>query len=301
MTSIAPGSHDRKVVVGVDTHKYVHVAVALDELGARLAEQHVATNREGYARLEAWAASLGRVSVFGVEGTGSYGAGLAGFLRRMGYRVVEVNRGDRRSRRTNGKSDTLDAEAAARAVLNGTALAVPKSAEGTVEMIRQVKVARDTARKGRTSAIVTLKALLVTAPSELPEQLVGLTDKILIHRCANLRPGALSSPVAAAKHSLRALAKRHQVLSNEMAAHDAILDQLTIQHAPCGRGSGSALTPPPKCSLSSATTPSGCAPKRRLPSSAAPALSLPRLAFPSGTAFPGAGTERPTPLFTGPS
>ncbi len=81
MTSIAPGSHDRKVVVGVDTHKYVHVTVALE---ARLAEQHVPANREGYARLEAWGASLSLPAVFGVEGTGSYGAGLAGFLRRMG-------------------------------------------------------------------------------------------------------------------------------------------------------------------------------------------------------------------------
>ena len=72
---------------------------------------------------------------FGIEGTGSYGAGLAGFLRRGGHRVVEVNRGDRRARRNNGKSDSGDAEAAARAVLSGQASAVPKSADGVVEMI----------------------------------------------------------------------------------------------------------------------------------------------------------------------
>jgi len=232
MTSIAPDAHHRKIVVGVDTHKYAHVAVALDALGVRVGERHVPANREGYARLEAWAASLGRVTAFGVEGTGSYGAGVASFLRRNGHRIIEVNRGDRRSRRNNGKTDTLDAEAAARAVLSGEAAAVPKSADGTVEMIRQLKIARDTARKGRTSAIVTLKALIVTCPDELRETFDGFTDKILIDRCASLRPGAVSSPTAAAKHSLRALARRYQALDAEIAAHDAVLDELTKNHAP---------------------------------------------------------------------
>lgn len=232
MTSVAPDAHNRKIVVGVDTHKYAHVAVALDQLGVRVGERHVPANREGYARLEVWAASLGRVSAFGIEGTGSYGAGVTSFLRRSGHRIVEVNRGDRRSRRSNGKTDTLDAEAAARSVLSGEAAAVPKSADGTVEMIRQLKIARDTARKGRTSAIVTLKALIVTCPDELREQFDGFTDKPLIERCANLRPGAVSSPMAAAKHSLRALAKRYQALDAEIAAHDAVLDELTRNHAP---------------------------------------------------------------------
>jgi transposase len=232
MTSIALDAHNRKIVIGVDTHKYVHVAVALDNLGARLGDVHVPANREGYARLEAWAGALGRVSAFGVEGTGSYGVGLASFLRRGGHRIIEVNRGDRRSRRNNGKTDTLDAEAAARAVLSGAAHAVPKSADGTIEMIRQVKIARDTARKGRTSAIVTLKALIVTTPAELREQLGGLTDKVLIDRCASLRPGAVSSTIAAAKHALRALARRWQCLDAEITAHDALVDELTAAHAP---------------------------------------------------------------------
>ena len=228
----------RQIIIGVDTHKYAHVAVALDHLGARLAAQHVAANREGYAQLEAWAASLagnGRVVAFGVEGTGSYGVGLASFLRRTGRRVVEVNRGDRRNRRSNGKSDTLDAEAAARAVLSGQAVAIPKSADGTAEMIRQIKIARDTARKARTSAIITLKALIVTVPVELREQLGGLSDKILIGRCAGLRPGAVTSPTASAKHALRTLAKRYQALDTEIREHDTILDDLTRSHAPTMR------------------------------------------------------------------
>jgi transposase len=225
----------RQITIGVDTHKYAHVAVALDHLGARIAAQHVAANREGYAQLEAWAASLagnGRVVAYGIEGTGSYGVGLASFLRRTGHRVIEVNRGDRRSRRSNGKSDTLDAEAAARAVLAGQAAAIPKSADGTAEMIRQIKIARDTARKAKTTAMITLKALTVTVPGELREQLNGLSDKALIEKCAGMRPGAVSCPTASAKHALRTLAKRYQLLKAEIRDHDTILDDLTRSHVP---------------------------------------------------------------------
>ena len=232
MASIAPEPERGGIIVGVDTHKHTHAAVAVDELGARLGECVVRANRDGYAQLEAWAVSLGRPTAFGVEGTGSYGVGLASWLRRSGYRLVEVNRGDRRSRRNNGKTDTGDAEAAARSVLSGEATAVPKSADGTVEMIRQVKIARDTARKGRTSAIVTLKAVIVTVPAELREQLDGLTDKALIDRCAGLRPGAIDTPVASAKHTLRSLARRWTALNAEIDDHDRILDELTRAHSP---------------------------------------------------------------------
>ena len=169
MQSITPTDVERKVLVGVDTHKHLHVAVAIDTVGARLAQRIVTADTSGYAELAAWAQGLGRVEAFGVEGTGSYGAGLASFLRRRGFRIVEVNRGDRRARRANGKSDTLDAELAARAVLSGEATATPKAADGSSEMIRQIKIARDTAVKARTQAIVTLKALVVNASPELRE------------------------------------------------------------------------------------------------------------------------------------
>lgn len=164
MTSIASLEPSRRVVVGVDTHKHLHVAVALDLLGVRLGDTLVSADSGGYAQLRDWALSMGRVESFGIEGTGSYGAGLTSFLRRHGQRIIEVNRGDRRTRREKGKSDTIDAEMAARSVLAGKATSVPKTADGLCEMIRQVKVARDTARKGRTSAIITLKALVVEPP-----------------------------------------------------------------------------------------------------------------------------------------
>ena len=233
MASIPPGQPRRKVVVGVDTHKHVHVAVALDALGGRFGGLTIPATTDGYAQLERWARALGDVAAVGVEGTGSYGAGLSRLLRRRGHHVVEVNRPDRRLRRQRGKSDTIDAENAARAVLNGQATAVPKSGEHQVEMIRHVKIARDTAVKARTQAIVALKALLVGVPAALREQLEPLTGKrALIERCAALRPGDVSSPTASAKHAVRSLARRWLDLDAEVKAHDEHLTRLTAERAP---------------------------------------------------------------------
>ncbi len=220
------------VIVGVDTHKYVHVAVAINALGARLANLSAPANRAGYAELVAWARSLGTVEAFGIEGTGSYGVGLASFVRRHALRVVEVSHCDRRKRRNNGKSDTLDAETAARSVLAGIATNVPKTADGAAEMARQIKVARDTAVKARSAAIIALKTLIVNAPGELREVLEPLTDRKLIDRCARLLPGVIADTVASTQHALRALATRWLMLSTEIDAHDGTLDAITQAAAP---------------------------------------------------------------------
>jgi transposase len=172
-------SETRRIIVGVDTHKHVHVAVAIDASGVRLEDRSFPADTGGYKQLAEWAATLGRVTAYGLEGTGSYGAGLTSLLRRRGHHVVEVNRGNRQARRTAGKSDTADAEVAARQVLAGVATAVPKTGDGQIEILRQVKVARDTAVKARTSAIITLKQIIVNAPAELREELASLGDKTL--------------------------------------------------------------------------------------------------------------------------
>ncbi len=226
---------EEKVTVGVDTHKHFHVAVALSEQGARLGEITVAADPGGYEQLLDWARSLGAPWCFGVEGCGSYGQGLVSHLRRHDQRVVEAGRPDRRDRRERGKSDPIDAENAARAVLAGTATGVPKSADGTSEMIREVKIARDTAVKAKSQAIITLKALIVTAPEELRGELQPLTKAKLRERCAGLRPGRLDTPLAAAKHALRALARRWQSLEREIKEHDRLLDTLTALAAPALR------------------------------------------------------------------
>jgi transposase len=225
------------IVVGVDTHKHTHVAVALDQLGAVLDSTTITVNRAGYARLRNWATGLaaeydGAPVVFGIEGTGSYGAGLASFLRRAGDRVVEVNRGDRSVRHLRGKDDTIDAETAARSVLSGSATATPKTGEGTVEMIRQVKIAKDTATKARTQAIVTLKTVLVNAPAELREALEPLGDRELLDACRALRYESMDAPEDAARYTLRALADRHRSLDYEARRHERVLDTLTDRVAP---------------------------------------------------------------------
>jgi transposase len=231
VTSI-PDSGPRRIVVGVDTHKYAHVAVAVDQVGARLAETTISVDRAGYEQLEQWARQHGEKIRFGIEGTGSYGAGLASFLRRSGYRVIEVNRPDRRIRHLHGKDDPLAAEAAARAVLAGTATAVPKSAEGTVEMIRQVKIAKDTAVTARSQAIITLKTVVVTAPAKLREQLEPLSDAQLIQTCRELTYESMSGPADATRYALRSLAQRYCDLDREARLHDRVLQTLTQRVAP---------------------------------------------------------------------
>jgi transposase len=201
-------------------------------LGVRLEGRTFPADTSGYEQLALWAETLGRLDAFGVEGTGSYGAGLTSLLRRRGHRVVEVNRGNRQARRNAGKSDPADAEVAARQVLAGVATAVPKTADGQVEILRQVKVARDTAVKARTSAIITLKQIVVNAPAALREQLGVLGDKALIARCAGFRVGQVTDTTTAAKYTLRVLARRWQALNAEIVDADHILDRVTTATAP---------------------------------------------------------------------
>ena len=241
------GSRGVEMVVGVDTHQDEHVAVAIDRQGVRLGKLHTVATTHGYEELERWSRGLGEIHAFGIEGTGSYGAGVARFLTSRGYTVVEVNRPDRSTRYRKGKSDPTDAEMAARAVLAGVADATPKSGEGEVEMIRMLKSAKDSAVKARTQAINQMKALVVTAPAELRETLDGLAAGALVTRCKSFRTGRLDGPLAAARYTLRSLARRYRQLSKEVLDLEAELDRLTRTAAPAlvdgfGIGPDSAAT-----------------------------------------------------------
>jgi transposase len=168
-----------------------------------------------------------------VEGTGSYGAGLARYLKAAGVSVMEVERPKRRHLRRNGKSDTIDAEAAARAVLADDTVGEPKSADGQAEMIRILRSARQSAMKARTQAANQLQALLVTAPEDLRHRLRKLSTKNLVDTCARLRPGAGPNDVhTATKFALRSVARRYQLLSEEIAELDEQLDRLVADAAP---------------------------------------------------------------------
>ena len=233
MPSIALERTD--VIVGVDTHKDEHVAVAIDGLGGLVDQpQFVAANPDGYAQLLAWASSLGDIHAFGVEGCGSYGSGLAKFLRRHDRKVHEVARPPRKGeRRMSGKSDAIDAEHAARVVLSGTGTATPKLANGQIEAIRVIKIARDTAVKAHTTAMITLKAVLVTASDELRGELEPLTDHKLVVACAELATGGdPADPEIAMAHTLSHLARRWLDLHEEIKIHTAHLKRLTKAAAP---------------------------------------------------------------------
>jgi transposase len=220
------------VLIGVDTHKDQHVAVALDRHGAVLGHLQIPATSKGYETLLEWAVGHGALQpadlLVALEGSGSYGAGLCRHLLAAGCSVREVSRPNRQ----HGKDDWIDAEMAARSLLAGTATAEPKTSDGPVEMLRLLKSTKDSAVHARTRAINQLKALLVTVPTALREQLQTLRNKELLERCAQLRPGAIATPLAAARLALRSLARRIQQLSAEIEALVLQLDAITNELAP---------------------------------------------------------------------
>ena len=217
---------------GVDTHRDTHVAAVVDTSGRVLGSASFGANAAGYEQLEDWLHSLGRVTRVGVEGTGSYGAGLARYLTAAGIDVVEVNRPNRQLRRQRGgKTDSVDAEAAARAAASGQATAVPKSGDGPVECIRMLLVARRSATKARTQAANQIHALVVTAPEPLKHQLRDLKLKARVRTCAAFRPNG-DSCVSYAKRALRHLARRYQTLDAEITQLEAEIRRLCARANP---------------------------------------------------------------------
>jgi transposase len=208
------------------------VAAVIDQAGRLLDTQAFAASTRGYVTLVTWAERFGPVERIGVEGTGTYGAGLARFARAYGLQVIEVNRPDRSTRRRQGKSDPIDAQAAARATLAGVAASTPKTREGQVEMIRVLRVARRGALKARVAAAEQLHGVLYSAPEELRQPLLNLKTKTLVRLCAAMRPGPLTSPTAATKTTLRTLARRWQQLQGELDQLDGQLQALVAAAAP---------------------------------------------------------------------
>ena len=224
----APG-----ITGGVDTHLDTHVAAALDPLGRLIGSEPFAADAAGYKALLAWLETFGEVTKVGMEGTCSYGVGLARFLRRKGIDVVEVNRPNRQARRNHGKSDPLDAIEAARAALSGRATGAGKTKDGPVEAIRVLVVAKRSARGARIKALVQMRHLGFTAPEQLHCRLKGLSVTALVAEGAKLRSTRASDAVTAAtKAALSSLAHRVQALDAEIAELDEKIESLLVATAP---------------------------------------------------------------------
>jgi hypothetical protein len=210
----------RVITGGVDTHADLHVAAALDPIGGLLGVREFPATAAGYASLLSWMSGFGTLAVAGVEGTGSYGAGLARHLAAAGVRVVEVDRPDRQDRARQGKSDPLDAVSAARAALSGRASGAPRGRDGAVEAIRALMVAKRSARAERTQAINQARALLVTGPEDLRARFARHTPAQLVAALAALRPRPGDVPGYATRVALRELGRRARFLEALGVAHE---------------------------------------------------------------------------------
>ncbi|MFI5794320.1 IS110 family transposase [Streptomyces sp. NPDC051677] len=237
----------------MDTHGEVHVAAVVSPLGKVLGAESFPATAVGYRRLFVWARKLGTVRRAGVEGTGTFGAGLSRYLLAQQVQVFEVNRPDRSARRLLGKSDPLDAQAAARAVLSGRARARAKTGDGPVQSARMFKLAKDSAVKARTQAIDQLKAVLVVAEPALRERLSALGNRELFRTCACLGPldgedGEGEDAVTqATRITLSLLAQRIEQLTGQIDELNRRLTRLVERHAPqlltpVGIGPDSAVT-----------------------------------------------------------
>jgi transposase len=216
----------RRVVIGADSHlDTIHLA-AITDTGQLLGDAEFNTNPTGYHAAICWARSFGEVLSAGVEGTSSYGTGFTQALQANDIHVIEVNRPDRAARRRQGKSDPLDAYSAARAVLAGDGLSVPKDAH--TNALKALLIARRGAVKARTAAIQQIKDLLVTAPAELRERYRRYTTTLaLVGALARYRPTEQDRVTTAVLMSCKALARRIEFLQRQIEELTAELDTLT--------------------------------------------------------------------------
>ena len=218
-----------QVIIGVDTHKEIHVA-AVDWRGTLVGEERFPTTRQGYRQLESWARSLGDVLRVGVECSGSYGSGLTRHLLKNGFAVLEVTFPDKTVRRKRGKGDFVDAEMAAEAAFTGARTVTPKSRDGMVEALRMPRKTRSTAVAARRVALQMIRADVISAPEELR----GMTRMQLIRHLVATRPDSTGfrTPLGAAKIALKRLAKRYVDLDDEVSELDDMIDAILADAAP---------------------------------------------------------------------
>jgi len=227
------GTNPDAVIGGVDTHVDVHVAAAVNHVGGVLGVEAFATTRSGYRQLVSWLRSHGELTLVGVEGTGSYGVELSRYLARAGVSVVEVDRPNRQMRHRQGKSDPVDAVAAARAALSGQATGLPKSRDGNVEAIRVLMIARRSAVDTRIETLNQLRHVVFCATPEIRTRFTGLTAIALANKASSLRPRHSDDPVRyTTLITIRALGQRVQYLRDETKRLNRLLRPLIRDTAP---------------------------------------------------------------------
>ena len=221
----------REVIGGVDTHKDTHVVAVIDTLGRVCGTAAFPTTALGYANLLRWVQSCGTVRRIGVEGTSSYGAGLTRYLRRAGIDLVEVNRPNRQFRRERGTSDLVDAEAAARAALVQETARVPKAQDGTVELLRIIRVQRRSAIHARTQAANQLHAIVSSAPDSIRARLRDCNIPAVVAKLQRRRSSTVALELVT-NEVLRGLAQRWTRLHREIHLLDKQIDELVRACAP---------------------------------------------------------------------
>ena len=284
----------RAITGGVDTHADAHVAAALDPLGGLLGVREFPATAAGYAGLLSWLAGFGTVALAGIEGTGSYGAGLARHVAAAGIRVVEAVRADRQDRRRNGKSDPLDAVSAARAAQSGRAAGAPRGRDGAVEAIRALTGDGRSARNERTQAINQARSLILTGPDDLRARFARHSAAALAEAIAALRPRPGDAAEYAVRVALRELGRRVEFLDGQLERlDDLIVPLVTARAGGCSPCTASARTPRRCCWWRPAITRSGCAARPPGRTCAAPRRSPHRRGRSGGTASIPAATARP--------
>jgi transposase len=222
----------RAITGGVDTHADVHVAAALDPIGGLPGVKEFPATPAGYASLLGWLGGFGAVCLVGIEGTGSYGAGLTRHVTAAGIRVAGADRSDRQDRRRQGKSGPLDAVSAARAAQSGRARGAPKGRDGSVEAIRALMVARRSAAGERTRAINQARALVLTGPDDIRIRFTKHTAAALVAELASLRPRPGDVPGYATRIALRELGRRAQFLDGQPGRPGELIAPLVTTRAP---------------------------------------------------------------------
>ena len=249
----------RAITGGVDTHADVHVAAALDPIGGLLGVREFPATTAGYARLLDWLAGFGTVALAGIEGTGSYGAGLSRHVAGAGVRVVEVDRSDRQDRRRQGKSDPLDAVSAARAAQSGRARGATKGRDGAVEAIRALMVAKRSATGERTQTSGQARALILTGPNDLRARFSEHSAAALVTATASLRPRPSDAAGYATRIALREPGWRAVFLDGQLERLNELIVPLVTARAP-GLLTLYGIGPIPRryCSSRRGTIPGGC-------------------------------------------